>query len=152
MATESRLSWRSRMDAGMSFFYRGFLRFLGVINWDPHERALEKTFLSGCLNVWTGTDHYTANTVLTPFERYSKPCGFTPAEAEGGRKASGHSDRMDLARKRCGGYRLGGGEILSPAAVCASSPTPEWEAPRLAGRSVEPASPGLLLRMPSLRS
>ena len=101
----------------MSLFYEGFLCFLKLINWDTRERPLAKVFLTGRLNVWTGADNYTANTVLSPFARFSKLFGFTPSEAEGCLKASGLSDRMALAIGRCGGYRFGDDEILRPASV-----------------------------------
>ena len=103
----------------MSPFYGSFFDFLKADNWGVDGNLFFKTIMTGCLRVaknhiFTGSNNFTPNTVLSPQKRFSSFFGFTPSEADAYLEAFGLSKYKKFVKRMYDGYRFGTDEIYNP--------------------------------------
>ena len=110
---------RQGYHEAMVSFYKGFMGFLKLRNWETPEIPIAKTVMTGCLRVaknhiFTGANNFTPYTVVSTGTIFSTLMGFTPKETEEYLKAFGLSEYMDLVKRHYDGYRFDGDEIFNP--------------------------------------
>lgn len=97
--------------------------FMYVLKESGSADQIFKIVMTGCLKVakasiFTGTNNFTPNTVLSMGTPFSAMFGFTPDETKRYLDAFGLSDHARTVRENYDGYRFGNEEIYNPWDVC----------------------------------